>query len=182
MNLRPLPAKIERLLQQHNAPPLLVAHLRLVHDVAWELTEGIKKSFPKLSFDQEAVLFGAATHDVGKTIHLRELSEPGSEHEVAGRKLLLQAGFPEEYARFAFTHGGPRREPNPTFEDLLVQIADAIWKGKRSEKTESLLIRSIVCATNLPEWQVFSVIDELLTEIAQDADKRLGYQNSWQVT
>ncbi len=178
MNLRPLPVKVESLLQQHNAPPLLVAHLTLVHDVAWKLTNGIKKSFPKLSFDQEAVIFGAATHDIGKAIHLRELSEAGSEHEITGRELLLKAGFPEEYARFAFTHGGPRREPNPTLEDLLVQVADAIWKGGRYEKTESALMRLIVSRLKLKDWQVFSILDDLLTELSQDADQRLAYQNS----
>ncbi len=180
MNLRPLPAKVNSLLQQHHAPPLLVAHLRLVHDVAWKLTESIGKSFPQLAFDKESVLFGAATHDIGKVIYPKELTEVGSEHETAGRELLLKAGFPENLARFAFTHGGPRREPNPTLEDLLVQTADAIWKGKRYKKTESELIQAIAIATNMAEWDVFSRIDDLMTELSMDSDERLAYQFSCQ--
>lgn len=176
MNLRPLPAKVESLLQQHKAPPILVAHLTLVHDVAWKLTEGIKKEFPDLEFDRESVLFGAATHDIGKIIHPNELTEAGSEHETSGRNLLLKAGFPENYARFAFTHGGPRREPNPTLEDLLVQTADAIWKGKRYKNSESTLIDSIAAASSLAAWDIFSRIDNLLTELAKDSDERLAYQ------
>ena len=47
------------------------------------------------------MLFGAATHDIGKTMHVAELSAPGSEHEEAGRQLLLAHGISPELARFA---------------------------------------------------------------------------------
>jgi hypothetical protein len=30
---------------------------------------------------RDAVLFGAATHDIGKTVHIDELSGPRSAHE-----------------------------------------------------------------------------------------------------
>jgi len=41
-------------------------------------------SAPALSFDADAVAFGAATHDIGKARHLEELTVPGVRHEAAG--------------------------------------------------------------------------------------------------
>lgn len=83
-DLRALPEAAARLLTQVDAPPRLAVHLRAVHDVAWQLTAAVADQFPELRFDREAVLFGAATHDIGKTVHVAELSEPGSNHEQAG--------------------------------------------------------------------------------------------------
>jgi hypothetical protein len=37
------------------------------------------------------VLFGAATHDIGKIVHVDDLSGSGSQHEAAGQQLLLEA-------------------------------------------------------------------------------------------
>ena len=85
---RPLPDEVARLLRALDAPPRLAAHLRLVHDVAYELVEWLEQRYPALPLDREAVLFGAATHDVGKAVHIRELSGSGSAHEEAGRELL----------------------------------------------------------------------------------------------
>jgi metal-dependent HD superfamily phosphatase/phosphodiesterase len=58
-----------------------------------------------LEFDQDAVLFGAAIHDIGKAVHPDELSRLGSAHEEAGRALLVAHGVPASLARFAATHG-----------------------------------------------------------------------------
>jgi hypothetical protein len=58
------------------APPRLVANLRLVHDTALLLLDGLAHAFPTLTFDRAAVLFGAATHDIGKSVHISELSAP----------------------------------------------------------------------------------------------------------
>jgi putative nucleotidyltransferase with HDIG domain len=126
MKLRPLPSEVRKLLAVHGAPPHLVAHLELVHDVAWELTEQLAVRLPELKYDRKAVLIGAATHDIGKAVCRNELSERGSRHEELGQQMLLEAGFPAAHARFAWTHGGPKREPNSTIEDLLVRTADAI--------------------------------------------------------
>jgi hypothetical protein len=90
--LRRLPSLVEQLLQDLNAPPRLAAHLRAVHDVACELCEWLSVHYPTLRFDQVAVKFGAATHDIGKTAHADELSGPGLEHERAGEQLLLAQG------------------------------------------------------------------------------------------
>ncbi|GAA0654171.1 hypothetical protein GCM10010193_00350 [Kitasatospora atroaurantiaca] len=90
--LRPLPEGVAELLQSLEAPPRLAAHLRAVHDVAHQLVDWTGQRHPGLTFDREAVLFGAATHDVGKAVHVAELSGGGSAHEEAGRELLLARG------------------------------------------------------------------------------------------
>jgi len=83
--LRRLPVPVRRLLESLEAPPRLAAHLRAVHDVACQLTELLALRHPELTFDRASVLFGAATHDIGKVVHIGELSGPGSAHEVASR-------------------------------------------------------------------------------------------------
>lgn len=176
MQYKALPKEISELLEKLDAPPRLVAHLTLVHDVACELTSRLKISFPHLEFDREAVLFGAASHDIGKIFCRAELTQSGCEHEEKGLELLLKEGFSARLSRFALTHGGPKREPNPTLEDLLVQEADAIWKGGRFKALENALIQSIKDQTGLDEWEVFSKLDDILTEIADSSDERLAWQ------
>lgn len=46
--------------------------------------------------------------------------------------MLLDAGFDSASARFARTL---------TLEDLLVQAADTLWKGKRDERLEAAVVR-----------------------------------------
>lgn len=82
--IRELPADAAQILVTLGAPPRLAAHLRAVHDVAHQLTAWLGAHYPELRFDRDAVLFGAATHDIGKAIHTAELSGPGFEHEAAG--------------------------------------------------------------------------------------------------
>jgi hypothetical protein len=84
---RPLPVAVGELLVSLHAPARLAAHLRVVHDVAWQLTELLAMRYQGLNFDQYGVRYGAASHDIGKVIHVEELTGPGSRHEAAGRAL-----------------------------------------------------------------------------------------------
>jgi hypothetical protein len=110
-----------------------------VHDVAGELAGWLEPHYPGLAFSPEAVLFGAATHDIGKTRYLAELSGPGSEHEEYGRELLLAHGFSAQLARLAATHAS-WTAPDVGLEDLVVSVADKIWKNKRVPELEDLLV------------------------------------------
>ena len=129
--MRSLPKQAEIICQKVNAPPRLVAHLTLVHDVAVSLIEEIKQFLPQLSLDEQSIFFGAATHDIGKSLHRAELSETGNAHEAEGEKLLINLGVEKHLARFARTHAAWKSGEDLTLEDLFVSLADNCWKGKR---------------------------------------------------
>jgi hypothetical protein len=146
----------------------------LTHDVAVQILAGLQTNWPHLALDREAVLFGAALHDIGKTAHPEELQQPGNRHEAAGERLLLAAGISPHLARFCRTHGAWSAES--PLEDLLVALADKVWKGRRDEPLEQALVDRIVAVVGEPPWQVFIALDDLLTHIAETADERLSWQ------
>jgi len=167
---RPLPGTAAELLRDLDVPPLLGAHLRLVHDVAWSLTDAVGRRWPALDFDTTAVLFGAATHDIGKAEHVAELTGPGSAHEPAGRQLLLRYGVPVGLARFAASHGD-WADPARDTEDLLVSVADQVWKGNRVPDLERLL-------ADRTGWGLAAILDDL----AAGAAARIAFQQRYPVT
>lgn len=168
---RALPTEAQRLCDELEAPPRLVAHLRLVHDVACQIVIGLKERFPALAFDADAVRFGAAIHDLGKVLHPDELTGSGKRHEDDGHGLLEAHGVRPELARFARTHGAWNEES--PLEDLLVAVADAVWKGERIDDLEGFVVQRVAKQTRLEEWAVFSVLDLLLTVIASLGQARL---------
>ena len=174
----PLPAPVQELLLTLDAPPRLAAHLRVVHDVAHQLVTWTERCCPALRFDPEAVLFGAATHDIGKVIHIAELSRPGSAHEEAGRDLLLAQGISPELARFAGTHAA-WTQPGIGVEGLLVSTADKVWKNKRVPELEDLLVARLAAAAGQLAWEVFMALDEALEHIGDGAAHRLAFQSAY---
>jgi hypothetical protein len=173
--LRPLPRHVAVLLEELHAPPRLAAHLRAVHDVAHRLADWAEQHYPQLDFNRHAVLFGAATHDIGKVLHPEELSRPGSEHEEAGHDLLIARGVTEELARFARSHAS-WNAPGVSTDDLLVSLADKVWKGKRVTDLEQLLIERLSETSHQRPWEAFVALDDVLDQIAQDAERRLAFQ------
>ncbi len=179
MEPKELPQDILILLQQFETPIRLRRHLQLVYAVAHTLVHVLETKFPKLTFNKSFVLFGAATHDIGKVHIHSELFERGKTHEEIGEKLLLQLGYEMEKARFARTHGNWEAE-NLKFEDLLVCLADKIWKGKRIPELESKIRAHIINTLQLPYWDVYFELDTCIEHIVLDADKRLIYQSGIQ--
>jgi hypothetical protein len=178
--LRLLPQPAADLLEQLQSPPRLAAHLRIVHDVACQIADWAERRYPALSYDRDAMLFGAATHDIGKTIHLAELSEPGSAHEEAGRQLLLAHGISPGLARFAATHAS-WSQPGITIENLMVSVADKAWKNKRVPDLEDLLAARLTQASGHDPWDGLIALDNLLETIGDSADQRLAFQASFPV-
>jgi putative nucleotidyltransferase with HDIG domain len=176
--LRPLPERAARLLEDLDAPPRLAAHLRAVHDVAAELVDWMSRRHPGLAVDAEAVLFGAATHDIGKALHPPELSGPGAEHEHAGHGLLRERGVEERLARFARTHAS-WDDPGIGVDDLLVSLADAIWKAERVTRLEQRLVEVLAAASGQAEWEAFMDLDDICDRIAAGADGRLAFQSAY---
>lgn len=176
--LRLLPGRAASLLEELQAPPRLAAQVRLVHDVAWRLADWTDARHPVLDYDREAMLFGAATHDIGKALFPAEITGPGSAHEEADRRLLLSHGIRPGLARFAATHAA-WDSPGTGTEDLMVSLADKIWKNKRVSDLEDLLVARLAQASGHEPWDEFAALDTLLEAIGGDADDRLAFQASF---
>ena len=160
-------------------PPRLLAHLTLVHDAEKRLLKEIATAFPKVKIDKELALFGAATHDIGKCVCKNELTQPGREHEAQGQKLLLSLGASPQMAAFAKNHS--TWSERSTIESLLVSLADKIWKGSRVAELEDLAASKIFQASALEKWEAYLLLDDIIQKIASDADKRLAWQNQFEV-
>lgn len=128
-----LPPEVTGFLESLAAPPRLRVHLEFVHEVAVQLVSSLREQWPDLAVDGALVCFGAAIHDLGKCHFPDELSGPGQQHEEAGYQLLLSLGVAPERARFARTHGA---WAGLALEDLLVALADKVWRGRRDEALE----------------------------------------------
>lgn len=110
---RQLPPETVKPLRQVAAPPRLVAHLILVHDVAAILVERITAAFPEVAFGKEEVLFGASIHDFGKVIERSELVRSGTKHEQCGIELLRSMGISDEREGLLTPTGiGTERRPS----------------------------------------------------------------------
>ncbi|GAA3959595.1 HD domain-containing protein [Actinomadura viridis] len=179
---RALPGPAVTLLEAVEAPPRLAAHLRAVHDVACELVAWVAGRYPGAGADARAVAFGAAIHDIGKALHPGELSGPGAEHEPAGYELLLSYGVEERMARFARTHAAWAGGDGIGIDDLLVSLADKVWKGKRVPELERLVVDRLAVASGQEPWEAFLALDDVLGRIAEDADRRLAFQAAHPVT
>ncbi|MEP6861634.1 MAG: HD domain-containing protein [Deltaproteobacteria bacterium] len=155
------------LLRSLGAVPWLVRHHELVVEAAGLLVAGLSG----VRFDRGAVLIGAALHDAGKIIHPDEMSAPGHHHEQAGRDLLLAHGVAAELARFCVTHAAWQ---DGSLEDQLVALADKLWKGKRDEALERVVVDEIATASGKERWEVFERVDALCETIAADGDDRLA--------
>lgn len=179
--MRSLPKQVEAICQSVDAPPRLVAHLTLVHDFAILLIEEINRILPELTFDEESIFFGAATHDIGKSLHRSELSEAGNAHEADGERLLIRLGIDAKLARFARTHAAWQCDESLTLEDLLVSLADTCWKGKRVSELETLVAERIAAETGKEVWDVFILLDDVLQKLTENADERLAWQAQFPV-
>ncbi|GHO82420.1 HD domain-containing protein [Dictyobacter formicarum] len=176
MPFHELPPEVLDVLANYAASPRLVAHLTVVHDVAVRLITRLDATWPLLEYDKQRVLFGAATHDVGKTVYLNELTGPGTQHEEIGPQLLLESGFPETYARFARTHARWSQEASVPMEDALVAFADTIWKGKRDDILEREIAVHIARQYRQELWEVYMKLDDIAIQLAKDAHDRILWQ------
>ena len=174
ITLEPLPKTARDLLDSQQVPPRLLIHLRLVHDTARKLVVNIQLHW-QLNLNEEAIYFGAATHDIGKILHPEELTSEGHRHEEAGYHFLLENGIKAELARFAKTHGNWQEVSS--LEDLIVALADKIWKGERINELEMKVAQQIADTMQEPLWQVYMQLDDILTLLSIDADSRLAMQH-----
>lgn len=172
----PLPSEVQEICRDVKAPPRLVAHLILVHDVAVKLAVEISTRWPEVKFNKKEISFGAATHDMGKAVCPEKLSAPGHKHEQAGVVLLEDQGVPENLARFAYTHANWQDARVTGVEDLIVALADNLWKGKRLGELEDRFVSLVSTKTGKGKWEIFSDFDRICQKFAAQADTRLAWQ------
>ena len=155
------------LLSDLGASAWLLRHHELVVEAAIALTTGLRG----VPIDRGAVLIGAALHDAGKIVHPEEQAAPGHRHEEAGRQLLVERGVPAELARFCVTHAAWQ---GGALEDLLVALADKLWKGVRDEALEAAVVERVAELAGSETWSAFERIDALCEEVTEGADDRLA--------
>lgn len=151
-----------RWLVSAGAHPWLVRHHELVLEAAEQLVAQLK--FP---FDSGHVLLGAAVHDAGKVLHPNEMSAAGHEHEAAGERMLLAAGFAPHIARVCVTHASWSER---------VRVSKIVWsrsptnsgRGKRDDALERAIVTELGGG-----WAVFQEFDALCEEIADSGLARL---------
>lgn len=168
-----------QLLNRLGASDRLLAHALLVTEVAEMIVAYVQERGFEL--DSDLIYLGAAVHDAGKIIHPNELNEPGNNHEPAGQKLLLEHGVQENVARCCMSHAR-YNEMEVCIEELVVALADKLWKGKRVPELEEMIITIVTRSLGKDQWDLFSELDICFEKIAAQGDWRLkrsmGLSNS----
>lgn len=150
------------LLVELGAPARLLRHVDLVLEAGERLVAGLGP------LDAEAVRVGILLHDCGKIEHPAELDGPGDRHEAAGEALLLARGVPADVARICRTHA--RWEEAETLEELVVALADKLWKGTRVQALEDRVVAWVAG----DRWDERVRLDDLFEAIADGGAERLA--------
>lgn len=158
------------ILRQVNAPDHLVTHVTLVGEAADALIKGLQSL--NVPVDADFIRAGVVLHDIGKVIHLDELVAAGSEHEPAGQKMLLQRGVDASLARVCVSHA-QWSSMECSLEELVIALADKLWKGKRVEDLELQVVDSCAAQISADRWQLFAELDAVFESIAALGDERL---------
>lgn len=111
----------------------------------------------------------------GKSCTPRSFPGPAPNTRRLYHDLLIARGVTEELARFARSHAS-WNAPGVSTDDLLVSLADKVWKGKRVTDLEQLLIERLSETSHQRPWEAFVALDDVLDQIAQDAERRLAFQ------
>jgi len=127
-------------LKQIDAPQRLISHVRLVGEAADLLIQKLNQI--NVDFDEKFIFLGVAFHDTGKIIHSQELVSPGNQHEADGEKLLISKGVSPRLARCCVSHA-QWKTMECSLEELIIALADKLWKGKREVDLEKAVIERI---------------------------------------
>lgn len=165
------PEDAHALLGQLGAPAHLVRHAELVREVASTLCVGCGEL--GVTLDVEFILAGATLHDVGKTRHLEELHVAGHQHEHAGQRLLLEHGVESTLARVCVSHA-QWSHMDCSLEELVVALADKLWKGERVQALEERVILMAEHRAGVSSWDLYTNATSLFDTVAERADARLA--------
>jgi hypothetical protein len=159
-----------RLLAELDAPARLVKHVELVGEAADAILGTVAAEGVRV--DAELVRTGVLVHDIGKIWHPAELVGPGSSHESAGERALLERGWDADVARICWTHAR-WIDPSCTLEELLVALADKLWKGVRVPDLEERVIDAIASRLGRDRWDIYTVMTDAFDEVAAGGSHRL---------
>jgi hypothetical protein len=158
------------MLQRLGAPHRLICHVKLVGEAAEVLIAKLRQL--QVPVDEHFVRLGVAFHDAGKILHPEELIAKGTNHEAVGEKLLIANGVDPSLARCCRSHG-QWDTMDCCFEELLVALADTLWKGKRNAQLEGEVIQRIAALGQKDYWELFVEMDGCFEAIAAKGDVRL---------
>ena len=159
------------LLRGLGAPTRLFRHGEIVSEVAVEIATVLTRL--GVPVDEVFAAVGAALHDAGKISHPEEMTGPGHEHEEGGERLLIAQGVSLRLARVCRTHGA-WDGPEVTVEERLIALADNLWRGRREERLEGLVVDDVACQLGVDRWQAFLMLESALDRIAAGASARLA--------
>jgi hypothetical protein len=152
------------------APPSLVTHVRLVGEAAEALLAELERLGVPL--DADFVRAAVVLHDAGKILHPGELHGGGGEHEAAGDVLLRAHGVDPALARCCLSHARWNEMPC-SLEELVVALADTLWKGRRNATLEKRVIDATCGRLDQSFWNLFVELDDCFESIAADGAARL---------
>jgi putative nucleotidyltransferase with HDIG domain len=160
-----------KLLKELNAPAHLITHVKLVSEAAEEIMA--KLSNLGISLDYDFIRISIILHDIGKIIHISELSAPGHCHEEEGEKILLKLGVDPRIARCCLSHANYNKMICST-EELIIALADKLWKGKRDEALELMVIDEAAKELGRKRWDIYMDLDECFECVAAKGHERLS--------
>lgn len=138
------------------------------------MADTLAKTISKMGapIDRDLVVAGALLHDAGKIVCTSELSESGQSHTEIGEKLLVDNGVAPELARVCVSHKYWDSDGVST-EELVVALADRLWKGKRNGRLEARIVERAARTSLQEPLSVFLALDAVFEKIADEAPERL---------
>jgi hypothetical protein len=159
-----------QLLADLGASARLIVHVKLVGEAAELLIAEL--DCLAINLDKDFIRLGVAFHDAGKILHPVELTTTGNRHEADGESLLVKHGVDPVLARCCRSHA-QWQHMACSIEELLVALADTLWKGKRNSQLEELVIQRLADRSLHDYWELFIHMDDLFDRIAGDGHLRL---------
>jgi hypothetical protein len=158
------------LLAKLSAPQRLLIHIGLVGEAAELLLAELLRL--GVGHDADFVRIAVMLHDAGKILQPQELDEGGDEHESAGEALLLAQGVDPAIARCCVSHAR-WAQMQCSLEELVVALADTLWKGQRNSALEKRVIDLVSKSLGYGVWDLFIELDNSFETIAADGTRRL---------
>ncbi len=86
--------------------------------------------------------------------------------------MRLAQGVPPEGAHCCVSHAA-WKQPGVSLEEKTVALADKLWKGKREQSLELMVIDEIALRLGRNRWDVFPDLDAVFEDIAAGGAERL---------